>query len=404
MGNCCKSVQEPPSEFEYILEHHLKMTNVSAFGSILGSHMINLTLTNPINQLILNTPIGPRYMKITGCILPGIDPKGEEKHCQDNYTFLALHGSLYCMLFDGHGTEGHHASKFCLDYVEKYVRHNHDEFLSNPKQTIIACLEECDKELSASSVDCELSGSTGILLFIHENAIHTGCLGDSRAVLGTLTDSMFPFNPSTNSYARNYPVTRMLKPIPLTTDQKPDNTEEIVRIRKSGGIVEKFKDSFSPNGHYRVCLPECGGGSALAMTRSLGDKVAKKFGVSSIPVYQYFSMYSSQDQYIVLASDGIWDVMDNMEVMNFLEMWRGRCSEFAGADFPANNKNSTLARMLAEESRYRWFAHVQAEGAVIDDISCIVIDFSKITESLYGSMVGAESMSRVSKGFKHLGD
>ena len=296
------------------------MTNVSKFGSILGSNVIEFDLTPPISQLKLSTPIGSRFMKVTGCVLPGLDPKGEEKICQDNYNFLALNGSLFCMLFDGHGTEGHFVSKFCVDFVEKYIQYNYDAFIENAKNAIIKVMEECEAALEASEINCDLSGSTGIVLFIHENSIHTGCLGDSRAILGTLTESEYPYNVHQNSHARRYTVTRLLKPIPITIDQKPDNTEEIIRIRKSGGIIEKFQDSFSPNGHYRVCLPECGGGSALSMTRSLGDKLAKNFGVSSEPIYQYFSMYSSMDQYIIIASDGVWDVMDNLEALNFIEM------------------------------------------------------------------------------------
>ena len=341
-------------------------------------------------------------MKISGCILPGIDPSGEEKICQDSYSFLALNGSLFCMLFDGHGKNGHEVSKFCTDFVEKFIPYNYQSFIDHPKATICKVLEDCEASLESSEIDSDLSGSTGIMIFIHENSIHTSCLGDSRAVLGTLNDSPFPFTKSPQHRARQYPVSRILKPIPLTIDQKPDNTEEIIRIRKSGGIVERFQDSFSQNGHFRVCLPECG--SALSMTRSLGDKLAKKFGVSSEPIYHYSSMYSSQDQYIILASDGVWDVMDNMEAINFVEMWKDKCSEFAGEEYPATAKNSTVARMLAEESRYRWLDFVQNEGAVIDDISCVVIDFSRVDESLVGSVAGNEPLTKISKPYKHLED
>lgn len=306
------------------------------------------------------------------------------------------------MLFDGHGTEGHLISDFCVNFVEKYIISKHDFFLNSPKTAVIEAMEECEKALIASTIDCNLSGSTGILLFLQDNNIHSACIGDSRAILGTLTDSLFPYNKPNNPNARGYTVHRMLKPIPLTIDQKPDNTDENLRIRKCGGIIEKFKDSFSPNGHYRVCFPDTAGGSALCMTRSLGDVLAKQYGVISTPEYRYFSMYSSYDQYIVLASDGVWEVMDNLEALNFIEMWRERCSDFADDSYPASSKNCTLARMLAEECRFRWLYHIQHEGVMIDDISVIVLDFAKVNESLYGSMAEGEHMKRYSKAFKHL--
>ena len=365
---------------------------------MLGTNTLEFSLTSPINQMVLNTTIGVRPISVSGCILPGFDPRGKPKECQDSYHFFTLNNSLFCLLFDGHGSEGHHVSKFCTNYIEKFIRYNYNDFIENPKNAILTVLETCDKELENSGINIDYSGSTGILLFIRENSIHTGCLGDSRAILGTLTESEFPYNKPTNPYAREYSIRRMLKPIPLTTDQKPDNAEEIVRIRKSGGIVEKFKDSFSVNGHYRVCLPECD--SALSMTRSLGDKTAKKFGISSVPVYQYFSMYSTHDQYIILASDGIWDVMQNIEAVSFLEMCQAKCSEFIDDSYPANFKNSTFARMLSEECRYRWLHFVQNEAVVIDDIACIVVNFAN--DNILENYSSGKSLEKTCKAFKNL--
>jgi serine/threonine protein phosphatase PrpC len=367
-----------------------------------GGKVLDIVLTAPVYQNILKVSVGSRFMKVSGCILPGLDPKGHKKVCQDAYHFLALNGTLFCMLFDGHGREGHLVSNFCKEYTEKFILNNYKDFISDPKTTISKVFQECQKGLEESQINCELSGSTGILLYVHENSIHTGCIGDSRAILGTLSDSVFTFTRPNNSYARGYNVDRMLKPIPLTVDQKPDNTEESLRIRNSGGIIEKFKDTYSESGHFRIYLPESGG--ALCMTRSLGDKQAKKFGVIAEPEYKFFSMYSSHDQYIIIGSDGIWDTVDNIEALNFIEMWRDKCCDYIDSTFPANNKNCTPARLLAEECRYRWLGFVENEGAVIDDISCIVIDFSKVHDSLYGSMTTAENLKKIPKKLKHLED
>jgi serine/threonine protein phosphatase PrpC len=76
-----------------------------------------------------------------------------------------------------------------------------------------------------------------------------------------------------------------------------------------------------------------------------------------------------------MASDGIWDVMENIEVINFIDTWKGRCDNSGSCEYPANINNSTISRLLCEEARYRWLGIAQHERIAIDDISCVVIDF-----------------------------
>lgn len=51
----------------------------------------------------------------------------------------------------------------------------------------------------------------------------------------------------------------------------------------------------------------------LAMSRSLGDKIAQSVGVSPVPEVKEF-LISPQDRFIVLASDGVWEFLPNEEV------------------------------------------------------------------------------------------
>ena len=53
--------------------------------------------------------------------------------------------------------------------------------------------------------------------------------------------------------------------------------------------------------------------------------------------------------------------------------------------------------MLAEECRYRWLGIVENEGCIIDDISCIIIDFEKNLLNLKD-----EARNRYVKAFKSL--
>jgi serine/threonine protein phosphatase PrpC len=51
------------------------------------------------------------------------------------------------------------------------------------------------------------------------------------------------------------------------------------------------------------------------MTRSIGDMAAASVGVTAEPEINIFPNLSTNDKFIVLASDGIWDRLSNDEVM-----------------------------------------------------------------------------------------
>ena len=52
----------------------------------------------------------------------------------------------------------------------------------------------------------------------------------------------------------------------------------------------------------------------IAITRSFGDQCAKKLGVSARPDIKE-SFLTSQDRFIMIASDGIWDMLTNKEIL-----------------------------------------------------------------------------------------
>ena len=98
----------------------------------------------------------------------------------------------------------------------------------------------------------------------------------------------------------------------LSIDHKPDRKDEHERIIECGGRVDTFRE---PNGESvgpaRVWLKEQQV-PGLAMSRSLGDYVASTVGVISEP--EFFEMeIKAHDKFIVLASDGLWEFIDNEE-------------------------------------------------------------------------------------------
>ena len=89
-------------------------------------------------------------------------------------------------------------------------------------------------------------------------------------------------------------------------------------------------------GPYRVWANEEGPG--IAMSRSLGDFLGKKIGIIAVPEIQQLEI-TENDLFMVVASDGIWDVMTSCEVVAFVI----RCK----------NKD-VAAQVLVKEARSRW--------------------------------------------------
>jgi len=369
-------MQDFPSDFEY---HNKVLLDIF---SLYASQMDSLpsdslyTLSSPVNQNNFNIFLSNLPMKVSGCVLPGMDFRMHTKKvCQDGYLVTVHNDCLLTILCDGHGVEGHTVCAYSIDYCHKYFKKHFSQVKHDPKTAISNMLQKCDRKVM-NAVECEMSGTTIVVLLICEEKIYCGSLGDSRAVVGQLNSVGDQGRIRSRKHFRKITCDKPFKAVPLTQDQKPEDSDEMLRIRMSGGVVEKLTDPFGRNvGPFRVWNKD-GSGPGLAMSRSLGDKVGKACGVISQPLYQEKSILAGKDQFIIVGSDGLWDVLDNIEAINFVEKCKAKCGNSSSGDYPASAKNSSISRLLAEEARYRWLGVAQEERVPIDDISCVVIDFS----------------------------
>ena len=85
---------------------------------------------------------------------------------------------------------------------------------------------------------------------------------------------------------------------PISFDHKPNRPDEEARVRAAGGQV-----IFA--GCWRVQ-------GDLAVSRAFGDCHLKRFGVSARPELHRWRL-ERDDAYLVLASDGLWDVVDEVQ-------------------------------------------------------------------------------------------
>ena len=324
------------------------------------------------------------------CILPGFDPRGQiAKTCQD-LNFAILDSALLAVELDGHGKEGHHVVNFC----KKEAISAFQTALKNPgspQQFLVDLINSCDSKLKefGSGVDASYSGSTAVAILINNGTLYCAGVGDSRAVLGTSKppEIVYAEQPPRGEERlvlqnvmrrRSVQVDHPLEAVQLTKDQKPEDPEELDRITKAGGIVRRLLDENGRNiGPWRVWRRDCNY-PGLAMSRSIGDAVGAELGVTSTPHLSTHSL-QEEDAFIVAASDGVWDVMENSEVVDFVEAYRHSCQRGTFSDWAkginAKPENATIAQLLCEEARMRWLAIVEDEDVVIDDISCLIIEF-----------------------------
>jgi serine/threonine protein phosphatase PrpC len=251
------------------------------------------------------------------CVTPGLDPRGiETKVCQDNLCVSLSQGYFLAALFDGHGKFGRPVAEACTLFITKNYEASIDLIIvscnqKSPDEALTRLVQDCDRfVIDQSGIDTSLSGSTAVLLLITPTHVYTASLGDSRGVLGCVPglhdDLRSTQQPQRDPFKRQAFPGRIVVSVPITHDQKPNLEDEMRRIHQAGGLVQKITDASGRKlGPYRVWKP---GTSlpGLAMSRSIGDSVAKSVGVIATPVIQKFSTDFERDLFAVIASDGVW--------------------------------------------------------------------------------------------------
>ncbi|XP_075518224.1 putative protein phosphatase 2C 72 [Primulina tabacum] len=236
------------------------------------------------------------------------------------YQGYGIEDGAFCGVFDGHGKNGHMVSKLVRNRLPSLLLNQRNaiaKIASSPtniaqndlktktydkseptknffkwKEACLSAFKAMDKEIKIlDSLDCSCSGTTAVVAVQQGEDIIIVNLGDSRAVLGTKT-------------------VEGVVAIQLTTDFKPGLPSEAERIRKCNGRVLALKEE--PH-IQRVWLPH-DDSPGLAMSRAFGDFVLKYHGIIAIPDISYHHL-SSNDQFLVLVSDGVWDVLSNDDVI-----------------------------------------------------------------------------------------
>lgn len=205
---------------------------------------------------------------------------------EDNHSMMlelpGEHNAAFFAVYDGHGSArvSKHASEGLWRHLvenDMYLKGNFEEALEQSFLTF-------DKEVN-ESYNAQLAGTTAVCLLIANNKIYCANIGDSRAVASVNCEC-----------------------IPMSYDHKPENPQELKRIIAAGGYVLGNR----VNGN-------------LALSRAFGDFHYKgndklppeQQVVSSCPDVKTLDLNDDVD-FLVLACDGIWDVLSSEEVVEFV--------------------------------------------------------------------------------------
>lgn len=190
-------------------------------------------------------------------------------------------------LYDGHG--GKDTSNYIKDRIPEILQQilikNPTSFEANMEKILIDTYESCDDELKMKPW-AYYTGSTACLILTIKNndnyTIYSANAGDSRSILINVE--------------KNY-VKR------LSYDHKASDITEINRIKKYGGTVF--------NGRIF---------GSLAVSRAFGDYELKQFGVFATPHYSKTNTIKG-DKYIIIASDGVWDVLNDDDILSLAKIY-----------------------------------------------------------------------------------
>ena len=198
-----------------------------------------------------------------------------------------IHMCYLVILCDGHS--GINCSKYISEelpsLMQLYLKNiSSTESYKNIINKITNCILRLD---SIYKKQINLSGSTCIFALFINNQLFIGNIGDSRCIIGD-------FNNKINLF---------------TIDHKPNEKKESHRIYKNGGYVTNIDT-------YRVYINNEANG--LAMSRAIGDNHYKGYNIVISNPDIYYRKILQSNEFMILASDGLWDVVSNLEAIQFV--------------------------------------------------------------------------------------
>jgi pyruvate dehydrogenase phosphatase len=183
-------------------------------------------------------------------------------------------------------------------------------------QSVQKVLQAGNKVVAAEMLAPALSGSCALLSFYDSRSklLRVACTGDSRAVLGRRSES------------GKWTAT------PLSVDQTGGNPDEAARLRKQ----HPGEEHVVRNGRVLGGLEptRAFGDATYKWTRDVSDRLRRQFFgrsqspllktppyVTAEPVITTTKMEPEKGDFVVMATDGLWEMLTNEEVVGLVGKW-----------------------------------------------------------------------------------
>ena len=283
----------------------------------------------------------------------GKSEDGFTKVNQDSFLVLQTEYNLkdfniFCVM-DGHGINGHLVSRYLMKYINLFFKNNKKMNAANSNEdSIYHRLKKSDYHIlrrlfrhaerdlhKKTEIDANFSGTTCVMVVQIGDRFICSNIGDSRAIMVKTGNEI----------------------VPLSIDQKPDDPEESKRIVQCGGEISQYEEDGEKSGPFRIWKKgEVYPG--IAMSRSVGDFIATALGV--VPEAKFIEEKIDQDcKFIVVASDGIWEFLDNKRVGEIV------------MPYYKNDDPDGACKALIKEATEWW----NKEDIVVDDITVVIAFF-----------------------------
>lgn len=249
--------------------------------------------------------------------------------------------NTFFAVYDGHG--GGTVAKFAGENVHKRLVKEEAYHDKRYEAALKRAFLGTDEDLLANPVTArDPSGCTAVAALISQDKIYVANAGDSRSVLSFSGEAK-----------------------PLSFDHKPTNEVEKQRISGAGGYVEYGR----VNGN-------------LALSRAIGDFDFKK-NYALTPERQIITSdpdvtchdITGEDEFLVLACDGIWDCLTSQQVVDFVryqvsegkslteigEMMCDHClapDTSSGAGIGCDNMTVLIVAVLNGRTKEEWVAWI----------------------------------------------
>lgn len=178
-----------------------------------------------------------------------------------------------------------------------------------------------DQVANVSATPNPTCGTTATIILLCGEELFVAHVGDSRAVMS-----------------------RGGEAVRLCDDHRPGREDEMERIETAGGLILKVGGTYRVNG-------------TLAVSRAIGDRGLKEFVVADPEILS--RSLSTEDEFIVVASDGLWDYMTDQDCV---DVTNGLLDDRSPKSLEQAAKN---------------LVDIACERGSSDDVSVVVVDLSQ---------------------------